>query len=149
MRHCRLHVLFILAIVLGTRLTAQDQPGASLEASAGLSSSRGGTYRDRTGIALDATLGWRIEQTASPATILALSGGVQGNSAVADICVRSRRVGGVYPHTRCSILWRHSLDGSGVEGEARPCVYSPALDTTAPHVVTEAAMPSDYSFGSI
>jgi hypothetical protein len=87
MSRFRLHVLAILGVGLGTPLFAQERTPASLEASAGVGFGRGGTFRDRTAIALDATLGWRIGETASGAMVLALSGGVQGNSGATDICV--------------------------------------------------------------
>jgi hypothetical protein len=87
MSRFRLHVLALLGVGLGTPLFAQERTPASLEVSAGIGFGRGGTFRDRTGIALDATLGWRIRQIPGGAMVLALTAGVQGNSGATDICV--------------------------------------------------------------
>lgn len=89
MRPIRSHVLAILGVGLATPLLAQGRSPVSVEASAGVGLSRGGgTYRNRMGIALDATLAWRIRPTESGAVVVGLSGGMQGAvGSMADICV--------------------------------------------------------------
>jgi hypothetical protein len=86
----RLQVLAVLAVGLGAPVLAQDRPAVppvSVEVSLGAGVGRGGTFRDRVGVALDATLGWRVRPTADGALVLALSGAVQGSPAAVDICL--------------------------------------------------------------
>jgi hypothetical protein len=72
-------LLALLGSALGTPLFAQERPPVSLEVSAGVSFGRGGvTRRERNGVALDATLGWRVYPVPNGAVLLALSGGAQG-----------------------------------------------------------------------
>jgi hypothetical protein len=94
----RSRILAILWVGLATPLFAQERMPVSLEASAGYGSSRGGLYRDRPALAVDATLGWRISRTARGFMVLALSGGMHGNGSESDICVPAAGGGCVPAH---------------------------------------------------
>jgi hypothetical protein len=88
MSRFRLHILVILGVSLASALLpAQERAPVSLEGSAGVGIGHGSsTFRDRTGIALDATLAWRIRPAAAGAVLVALTGGVQGSPDATDLC---------------------------------------------------------------
>ena len=74
--------------VLGAPLVAQSRPAVSVDASAGLGVIEGAAgHNEHVGVALDATVGWRLRPSARGSAVFAVSGGAQGSMASNDICI--------------------------------------------------------------